>query len=197
MIARLALACLALAGAAAAQDLPALYDVTGVAADDVLNIRATPEASAPIVGQLAPDAKGVEVVGVEDGWAIVNHSDGSGYAAMAYLAHSGAADWSALGTPLHCFGTEPFWSLAYDPAARQVRFDRFEGEPQVMAVENIWGAVPMSDLVALGLDSGTAVMRPRQCSDGMSDFTYGIALDLFLTGQDGSAFYGCCSLTPR
>lgn len=50
------------AGPAAAQDLPAVYDVAGVAADDVLNVRAEPSAEAPVLRTLAPDAGGIEVV---------------------------------------------------------------------------------------------------------------------------------------
>ena len=53
---------LALPSGAAAKGLPALHDVTGVAADDVLNVRARPDASAPVLGALTPDATGVEVV---------------------------------------------------------------------------------------------------------------------------------------
>ncbi|MEO1155590.1 MAG: SH3 domain-containing protein, partial [Pseudomonadota bacterium] len=47
----------------AAQGYPALFDVTGVASDDVLNIRSAPSATAEIIGTLAHNETGVEVVG--------------------------------------------------------------------------------------------------------------------------------------
>ena len=74
--------------AAATQDQwPALFDVSGVAPDDVLNIRAAPSASAEIIGTLAPDAAGVEVVRPDSrhGWGLVNTGEGSGWASLAFL----------------------------------------------------------------------------------------------------------------
>ena len=56
---------LAFAGPAAATQeyiLPTLFDVTGVRPDDVLNVRAMPDASSSILSELPHDAKGVEVV---------------------------------------------------------------------------------------------------------------------------------------
>ena len=50
------------ASAATAQDFPALYRVTDVAANDVLNIRAQPQASAPVIGSFRPGQRGVEVM---------------------------------------------------------------------------------------------------------------------------------------
>src|SRR5690606_13209788 len=52
--------------------LRTLFDVTGVAASDRLNVRGMPEASSSIRSELAPDAKGVEVVAVRSGWGLVN-----------------------------------------------------------------------------------------------------------------------------
>lgn len=192
---------LVLAFPAAAQDLPApfpaLFDVQGVAADDVLNIRAAPSADAAVVGTLAPEAKGVEVVGAEDGWAKVNSGDGTGYARMDYLAAAGGSDWQALTVPLSCFGTEPFWGLSFDPAGRAVEFTNYDTPAQAMAVTQLWPAPMWSPLSAIGLQGGTAVVRAEECSDGMSDFTYGIALDLFLTEGEARRYSGCCSLILR
>ena len=39
--------------------LPTLFDVQDVAKGDVLNIREAPDARAPIIGELAPDATGI------------------------------------------------------------------------------------------------------------------------------------------
>ena len=45
---------------------PALLDATGVAGDDVLNVRAAANASALVIGTLAPDARDIEVIGPDD-----------------------------------------------------------------------------------------------------------------------------------
>ncbi len=137
------------------------------------------------------------MVAIEDGWAMVNHAEGTGYVALSFLAPTDAPPWSGLAAPLHCFGTEPFWSLTWDPALRQATFTDYDGAPRVWPVRQLWPARPMTDLVALGMDEGTAILRPGQCSDGMSDFTYGIAFDLLLSGPDGASYSGCCSLILR
>jgi len=65
---------------ATAQDLPVLYSVTGLAQGDTLNIRTQPDAGAPILGTLAPDAKDVEVIRLSENkrWGVVNSYDLAG-----------------------------------------------------------------------------------------------------------------------
>lgn len=179
-----------------AEVYPALHDVTGVAADDVLNIRAEASPDAPIIGTLAPDATGVEVVAVEDGWAVVNTGEGSGYAALRFLARADAPDWPALEVPLTCVGTEPFWSLEIDPEQAETRFQTPEDEaPRSAPIGTSWPGLPWSQAAAVALPDGIAVLTPSMCSDGMSDQSYGIAADLFLTGGDRPRLSGCCRLT--
>ncbi len=68
------------APAAAAPSLPALFSVTGVGAGDKLNVRAAPDPKAEVVGALAPDAEGIEVVGLDPTgeWGRVNVGEGAG-----------------------------------------------------------------------------------------------------------------------
>jgi uncharacterized protein YgiM (DUF1202 family) len=55
MMLRLLFALLLMGTAATAQsEYPRLHDVVGVASDDVLNVRAGPGGSHPIVGELGP-----------------------------------------------------------------------------------------------------------------------------------------------
>jgi uncharacterized membrane protein len=178
----------------AAQELPAIFNVTGVAASDVLNIRAEATATSEIVGSFAPDAKGIEVVAIEGSWAIVNHAEGTGYVSSSFLAHDGQANWSGLGTPLYCSGTEPFWSFTIDPAGGKTTFDLFDGEAVTAPIKQVWPATERSDLVALTNGATMAVMRPQLCSDGMSDRSYGIAFNLIYTDDAGGSISGCCSL---
>lgn len=178
-----------------AEVYPALHDVTGVSADDVLNIRAAPDAGAGIVGTLAPDATGVEVVSVTGGWALVNMDETSGYVAMRFLSRTNAADWNRLEVPLTCLGTEPFWSLQIDPPAGETRFQTPEDAgPRVAAMAVRWPGLPSSPSAAVALPDGIAVLTPAECSDGMSDRTYGISLDIFRNGSDGQRLSGCCRL---
>ena len=179
-----------------AEIFPALHDVTRVASDDVLNIREQPSADARVIGTLAPDATGVEVVAVQDGWAVVNTAEGAGFASMQFLKRADDLDWSLLKSPLVCQGTEPFWSLQIDPANWAARF-RAPDDPTARAlpVTTTWPALTASGAAAVELPEGVLVLTPAECSDGMSDRRFGIATDLFLTVSGrGGRLSGCCRL---
>lgn len=193
---RLAVALLWLLPAALrAEVYPAPHDVTGVAADDVLNIRALPDAGSAVIGTLAPDATGVEVLYETEGWGLVNTGEGNGFVAMRFLSRAEGPDWNALETPLTCLGTEPFWSLRIDPAKGETRLQTPVDEaPRIAPITASWPALPWSQTAALTLPEGIAVLAPAACSDGMSDQAYGIAADLFLTGPDPARLSGCCRL---
>ena len=94
--------------------LPALYKVTGVSTGDVLNIRATPAATAPLVGVFADDANDIEVtdLSLTGSWAQVNTGEQSGWVAFRYLTRQPEVTvFAGLPESLSCFGTEPFWNL--------------------------------------------------------------------------------------
>jgi uncharacterized membrane protein len=175
-----------------AQGYPALHAVTGVAADDVLNVRERPDAGAPILGSLPPDATGIEVVSVSDGWALVNLGDGSGYASLTYLAREQGPEWNSLERPLTCLGTEPFWSLDIDPVAGTAAFSTPEEPAHELPISGLWPGAPWAAAAALQLPDGMAVLHPAECSDGMSNRSYGIVADLFLNGPDRPRLSGCC-----
>jgi uncharacterized membrane protein len=171
--------------------------VTGVAADDVLNIRAAPDAGSAIIGALEPDATGVEVVGVSGTWALVNTAESSGYAALRFLQRELGPAWNALQTPLNCLGTEPFWSLEIDPVAGLTRFRTPEDpEDGIALIGEIWPGMPWAPAAAVALPDGLAVLYPLACSDGMSDRSYAISVDLFLQGSERTRLSGCCRMTP-
>lgn len=196
MMHRLALLILAFFPLAALADVyPALYDVTGVAADDVLNIRESPDVGSAIIGTLAPDATGVEVVAVTGGWAVVNTSEASGYANLRFLARQPGADWSEIERPLHCLGTEPFWDLAIAPETRTAWLSTpDQPEPEALAIGQVWPALPWSPVAAFAVPEGFVALTPADCSDGMSDRRYGIAVDIFLSRPDRPRLSGCCAL---
>jgi uncharacterized membrane protein len=183
-----------------AEVYPALHDVTGVAAGDVLDILDLPSGDAQIIGTLAPDATGVEVVAVQDGWAVVNAEDRSGYVELGKLVRAAGPDWNALETPITCLGTEPFWSLRIDTVAGMAEYLTPEmPEPKQSAMTETWPGAPYAPAAAVGLPEGLAVLQPLECSDGMSERSYGIAVDIFLRGQgnaERTRLSGCCRLSP-
>lgn len=194
MIRALAVVLFLLPAAALAQTFPALYDVTGVAADDVLNIRAAPDAATENLGELAPDAKAVEVIEAAGDWGQVNTGEASGWVAMRFLTPQTGGDY-ALSRSMTCLGTEPFWTL-----------DVTQGELARFAAPN-WGishytvgllqrSANRTDRFVLRGGSLVAVIARNACSDGMSERAYGLSVDLLPDAESGSAlFSGCCSLT--
>jgi uncharacterized membrane protein len=195
------IAALAAAGSAGAQDLPALYRVTGVDATDSLNVREAPDPNAAIVGTLEADAVDIEVVALsrEGSWAEINFEDRAAWVAYRFLAEQNQKPWDDASVPLSCYGTEPFWSFelsggaaVYDSAALGADPPRKElGRSSVR-----YHSKPTEDPV-LGLDyaDAFAVIRPAECSDGMSERANGLVIDLFFKGKDGlGGITGCCSL---
>jgi len=194
---------LALAGtpAMATQDgWPALYDVQGVAANDVLNVRERPDPGAPIIGTLAPDARGVEVIepNARQTWGRVNVDGQSGWASLAYLARRPGQWDGAMPESLSCAGTEPFWALEMGPA--NIRFEPADGTARDFGQGLREPAEGRRDRFSFRAwadgESATGIVIRAQCSDGMSNYRYGYSLDLVLSSDpDGLAHYaGCCSL---
>lgn len=184
----------------AAQDLPQLYDVTGVTADDVLNIRAAPDADAPILGTLGHDARGVEVVAANAGgtWGQVNTGEGAGWVSMRFMAARGVViDNFNLPVGLSCFGTEPFWALDADEDALRFHTPEIPARDLALWVAQDSG-VPgdLRRMIRFAGPEGPAVayIHPADCNDGMSDRAYGLRVAVML-GLDSSLLTGCCSLS--
>ena len=184
--------------------LPALHDVTGVAGNDVLNLRQAPDAGSPAVGSLPPNARDIEIVekSADGKWGRLNHGEGTGWAALRFLRPQDRPEWFTAQGALDCRGTEPFWSVAVDPAqADSVTFTSPEEPGRVMKVTGVWPGETWRPVLGVTFDgagtSGMAVIRGEACNDGMSDMAFGLAVDLFLTGADSSsALRGCCTITP-
>jgi uncharacterized membrane protein len=200
------LALLLLVAPASAETLPALFDVTGVASDDVLNIRAYPSAGASQIGQLAHDTRGVEVVALnrDATWGQVNTWEWAGWVNMRYLTRQPGPDWTALASPLKCHGTEPFWSLAYDPSGPRLTLEQMDSPAPLHLHPE--GRIPTQGRpgqigirLAGPAQEGFATLTAQDCTDGMSDRRFGLAVALFLSpAPDGAAqslgLSGCCSL---
>ncbi|MDO5605194.1 MAG: SH3 domain-containing protein [Paracoccus sp. (in: a-proteobacteria)] len=194
--------CLSASPALATQEyiLPTLFDVAGVAADDTLNIRAEPSAGADIIGRIAPDATGVEVVETRGNWGRVNMAETSGWVAMRYLSYRTDV-WMPGRLPdgLVCTGTEPFWSMrAVD--GRIIWDTPGGGEVQVSGLHITDSAVPRDPRRGLLAEDDhnliAAAITPKACSDGMSDRHYGletiVILNGRLVGDKTQMMTGCC-----
>jgi uncharacterized membrane protein len=195
------LAALILSGSSFAQE-PTYWQVMGVAADDTLNVRAEPNASADIVMEFAPGAGPIEVIEVRDGWAGVSTDRaewGMGWVSTAYLERVEPAEWmSGVPAGLQCGGTEPFWGVSQSDDGLEL--DAFWRTPEMQSLE-VTGSGRAHSIgypAVLELDEGvaTALFEPRACSDGMSDITYGWSLVLILRGESGdpSILSGCCRI---
>lgn len=185
---------------ALAQDFPAAYQVTGVAQNDVLNIRATPSASADVLGEIGPYGLNIEVleVSADHKWGKVGLPEGNGWVAMRYLEPVPPQDPHLIPRPLSCVGTEPFWSVSLYP--RGAEFN----SPDT-------GVVPMTVLQEavspqgyyMRLEEGptlnrTLIVTRAACSDGMSDRQFGFQTLMFVEAPDGNeTVTGCCTLDHR
>lgn len=203
-LATLALAHMLAAGPADATReylLPTLFDVEGVAADDVLNVRAGPGTGHPVVGTLSPDDKRIEVVAHDrtGRWGQINLEEQSGWVAMRYLAYRTDV-WQpgALPEGLRCIGTEPFWTLR--PEEDALVFEAMGNDPVRMRLEAVLGTGIFRDpRRAMVADADgqrlMATLETKACSDQMSDLAYGLSV-MVVREVDGAAtlLAGCCRL---
>ncbi|RNF34903.1 COG3650 family protein [Paracoccus methylarcula] len=176
--------------------LPTLFDVTKVATDDVLNIRAQPNAGAEIIGTLAPDATEIEVVEETGGWGRVNNGEASGWVSMAYLAYR-VDVWEDDKLPdgFRCFGTEPFWGL--ERQADQLLLSRPDMEDDARPIQAVLGTGVFRDPMRAVVAEGITVTSTRAiCSDGMSDRLFGLEAHVILHGDKPAMLSGCCSIQP-
>lgn len=180
---------------------PRYFRVTGLAADDVLNIRAAPTASAAVVGTFKPGAQPVEVLDIDKGWAQVITGEGMGWVHADYLEpiQMLPVAESALPAGLLCAGTEPFWRLRIDH--KSVTYTAAGAGERVMNLVEAGGFAGVGPgtnfVVAAGENGGiTAVVSNQLCSDGMSDRDYPRRIDVVLSDADGvSGLTGCCRVS--
>ncbi len=199
-------------GVAAAQQVPSLFDVANVASNDVLNIRARPDASSNKIGALAYDRMSIEVVSISKNgkWGLVNSQGMPGWVAMRFLRHVSAATQN-LPAGLSCAGTEPFWglSLQHDGLAQAdwMMLGLPDGQ-QASVYNSYWSARPANrtdqtyaillSSPATGANvSAAGIIRAEVCSDGMSDQAYGYSINLIIRQPNQMLVSGCCSLVPH
>ncbi|MEM9497252.1 MAG: hypothetical protein AAGA28_04970 [Pseudomonadota bacterium] len=186
--------------AAAADSLPAFYDVSDVAANDVLNVRAAPQVGAAILSTLEHDATGIEIVAqnAEGDWGQINLGEQAGWVALRFMTRLPGQPEDQLPRPLQCAGTEPFWSLTL-PREGPATLTRMDEEPLEITTLDPVTSVNRTDRYAVfgqGDERVASFIFHRDtCSDNMSDRVYGMSVDVILTEQSGVSYgTGCCNL---
>jgi len=187
MLSRLLFIVALLCGAVSASAAPT-YEVTGVSAGDVLNIRQAPRASAPKVGQYGPRDKGIRIYRRDGNWALTGRSDPSepdGWVNTRYLKITTAT--ARLELPVSCLGTEPFWNLAIQSNRRAIYTDPETTERRYRVSE--FRRTGRDATMRLG-NGGRVSIAADNCSDGMSDNQYPYSVRVLL--PSGVKLRGCC-----
>lgn len=186
--------------AIAQEEVPALYDIQGVA----LNVRAGPGSSFPDIGDLDENKVRLEVISLnEDGrWGSIRWEGGQGWVAMRFLRkrEPNIITGHAIEANFICTGTEPFWSLWFHKDGA-VSFDDYYARHNEHRL--LWsGTATNRSSTPLGFISEnvdgqlTGMVQQQSCSDGMSDLPFGYRVDMMLNDSNGPMMLtGCCALS--
>jgi len=182
---------------------PKAFKVTGVAENDVLNVRAGPTAQSKDLGDLQANAGPLEILAMDETgeWGRLNWQEGDGWVAMSYLEKISLPTLGNTSLPmdLKCFGTEPFWSMSFN-SAETLRLSLHPDSDTRANVKSIVTSTNYIDYpVAVTAETDelhiTVVIKPAACNDGMSDRNYGWEADVLTTRRDTTVLVsGCCSL---
>ncbi|WP_439122235.1 hypothetical protein [Marivita sp.] len=184
---------------------PTYHRVTGVAATDTLNVRAEPSANSADIGDLAHDARQIEAFEFDatGRWARIALNERDGWVATRFLTSDEVNTIGASSVPagLVCGGTEPFWALGlYGEDARYshpVDGDTDFAFDSVTVAEGRLGSPALVTLATENTQVIEATVSGAECSDGMSDRSYGwtVTMQLIAPGKR-RLLTGCCHL-PR
>ncbi len=178
--------------------LPALMVVTDVAANDTLNVRAEPRGSSRDIGDLF-NGERVEITALNGSgtWARIPWTGGDGWISMRYLRPVNRPEDPDSGMPLDltCSGTEPFWLAAFRPD-RHLVIANLDGPDTVLSIDATTNSRnTYISTFAFKAGDYTGLLRRAECSDGMSDTTYGWALELIgYSSGNLNLISGCCSV---
>lgn len=191
-----------MASFAQSNSLPAFYNVTGIEAEDVLNIRAAPQLSASILSTLPHDAANLEIVARDPSgaWGQIAFGESNGWVSLEFLSRQAGQPEDELPRPLSCFGNEPFWNLTL-PRGEPAKITRIDSDPILIdTLDPVTSANQTDRYAVFGQGEEqvfTFIFHRDQCSDQMSDRAFGMSVDVFMTEQSGVSYVtGCCSLTP-
>lgn len=193
------LAALLMAGGAAAQEIPALFDVTGLGQDQSLPVRENPRASAPELGALPANATEIEVVALSSSgrWGQINLDGAAGWVELDHLVPRPVPPGvdSRYDAALTCWADTPVWQLQ-TLGDGLVTLSTADNEVLSFTASGQARTTRTQMLEATGEDGAlTAMLRPALCRDASEGGQYGLQIDLLLRGETGlTAMSGCCSL---
>jgi len=179
--------------------LPEVFAVSGVAANDTLNVRQAPSGRSADIGDIFPNQL-VEVIALNENqqWGQIIWQEGNGWISMQYLAPIERPHMldSVMPLGISCSGNEPFWSAVIQPN-QMLTFTDYSAANQTAVAQPIRqstsaiGMQPFSFAFVAG--SFTGLLERAQCSDGMSDISYGWQLRLLNRSSAGLQLrIGCC-----
>lgn len=185
------------------------HSVSGVAAQDVLNIRADIDqtldvGSSEVIGTIPHDATDVVVTGISvdvDGtqWREVAYGGTVGWVNADYLVPTNFM--FQIPDALHCAGTEPFWGVTVEENNANYSAAELESPIKLDPPRFVPG-IGRSDLWAYYLEGADTayslsliVRYTEACSDGMSDLTYDYEAVLLGMGSTGAPAQGCCHIS--
>lgn len=176
--------------------IPNLVRVYGVPDGDVLNIRSEPNGGSEDLGDLQ-NGDLVEITGFDDTrqWVRIIMFEGNGWLSARYLKKVEETEDSRSGMayPLTCGGTEPFWTFNIGREGA-VEWSALDIASASYSID--WAIRSRSlgsQAYAVGSGPFTAIVHRRECSDGMSDRSYGWMIDLVRKdGKVHELFGGCC-----
>ena len=186
----------------AAAEFPALFRVSGVASDDVLNVRSEPDPRAGIVFELPYDRDDLEVLWLsEDGtWARVGLGEISGWVSTRFIEAQAAPDPRTLPGPMRGVGVEPFWGL-HIPTADFAEYEMLPELEQAFEIvhQGVADGRGPDELSAWfeGKESeGVLFLEREACTDGMSDRDYALRGRFILRSEQQTVFHtGCCYIS--
>jgi len=179
--------------------LPDVFAVTGVASNDTLNVRQAPTGSSADIGDLYPNQL-IEVIALSDDgkWGHIVWEEGNGWIAMRFLrpAPLPRLPNSEMPMGIRCAGTEPFWAATIE-ANRTFVFTDYSSAtqaPRTRPISQATTAIGMQPYsFAFTAGEFTGLLERAQCSDGMSDRTYGWQLRIINLSPAGLELRsGCC-----
>ncbi len=202
---------------ASAERFPALFDVSGVPSNDVLNIRSGPSSDYVTIGQFFPDETDIEIIKLNRSkrWGMVNIREGIGWVSMAFLQRQPDQNQGDIPKIKSCHGNEPFWNLAIHGTSTQTpavenkagtsvpkmhsplgfRFQLMGSSKFGVSKWEAFRSANRTDEFAIHAENFVAILVNQTCNDGMSDFEFGWRTTVFFEQPTGDLLLsGCCSL---
>ncbi len=183
--------------------IPRAYKVSGISAEDVLNVRAAPSARSTDLGDLHAGFAPVEILELDETgqWGRLTWQDTDGWVAMRYLEQVRLPTIGNTSLPvgLQCVGTEPFWSMSLE-TSNTLQLSLHPDTALDATVESAVSSINYLDFpvaIIANVDdlNITTIINPLTCNDGMSDKQYGWEVDvLTTTGNTSTLVSGCCSM---